>query len=58
MADLSTPYTLATNDQNVAQLFTRDDLVGDTSGDDDLDNEVIQIDLTKIDPSIEQVALF
>ena len=33
-----------------------DDLVGDTNGDDGLDNEVITVDLTKLDPRVEKIA--
>ena len=33
-----------------------DDLTGDTDGDDGLDNEVITVDLTKLDPKVEKIA--
>jgi tellurium resistance protein TerZ len=33
-----------------------DDLVGDTGGDDGLDNEVITVDLAKLDPSVTKIA--
>jgi tellurium resistance protein TerZ len=35
-----------------------DDREGDTTKPDDLDNEVIQIDLTRVDPQVQQVFLF
>lgn len=33
-----------------------DDVVGDTGGDDGLDNEVISVDLSKIDPAVTKIA--
>ena len=33
-----------------------DDVVGDTGGDDGLDNEVISVDLGKLDPSVTKIA--
>lgn len=33
-----------------------DDLVGDTGGDDDLDNEVIVVDLAKVPSTVDQIA--
>jgi tellurium resistance protein TerZ len=33
-----------------------DDVVGDTGGDDGLDNEVISVDLGKLDPSVSKIA--
>ena len=36
-------------------LHSGDDLVGDEGGDDGLDNEVIQVDLTKIPSNVEQI---
>lgn len=33
-----------------------DDLTGDTDGDDGLDNEVITVDLTKLNPRVEKIA--
>jgi tellurium resistance protein TerZ len=33
-----------------------DDIVGDTGGDDGLDNEVISVDLNKLDPSVSKIA--
>jgi len=35
-----------------------DDLTGDINGDDGLDNEVISVDFSKLDPSIKHVAFF
>lgn len=35
-----------------------DDLVGDTNGDDGLDNEVVSVDLSRLDPSVTFVAFF
>lgn len=35
-----------------------DDLQGDQDGDDGLDNEIITVDLTKINPSIQQIYFF
>lgn len=33
-----------------------DDLVGDTGGDDGLDNEIISVDLQKLDPAVTKIA--
>ena len=33
-----------------------DDLVGDTDGDDDLDNEIISVDLQDLDPQVSKIA--
>ena len=35
-----------------------DDRTGDTDGDDGLDNEVITVDLTKLNPKTDQIALY
>jgi len=35
-----------------------DDLTGDLDGDDGLDNEIISVDLTRVDPSIDQIFFF
>lgn len=35
-----------------------DDRQGDTDGDDGLDNEIITVDLTKVDPKVEQIFFF
>lgn len=35
-----------------------DDLTGDTDGDDGLDNEIITVDLRKINPNVEQIFFF
>jgi len=35
-----------------------DDLEGDLDGDDGLDNEVISVDLTRVDPRIDQIVFF
>lgn len=41
-----------------ALRHTGDDLHGDTSGDDGLDNEVITVDLNKVDPRIASIVFF
>jgi tellurium resistance protein TerZ len=35
-----------------------DDLTGDMDGDDGLDNEIISVDLTQVDPEIDQIFFF
>ena len=47
---------LISNDRAVKH--SGDDLVGDLLFDDGLDNEVISIDLTKIDPTVEQIVFY
>lgn len=42
--------------KNGAIRHSGDDVVGDTGGDDGLDNEVISVDLSKIDSSITKIA--
>ena len=37
---------------------TGDDLTGDTGGDDGLDNEVITVDLDKVNPNVESIVFF
>lgn len=41
-----------------AMKHTGDDLAGDTGGDDGLDNEIITVDLSKINPSVTQIFFF
>jgi tellurium resistance protein TerZ len=41
-----------------ALKHTGDDLAGDKGGDDGLDNEIITVDLTKIDPKVTQIFFF
>jgi tellurium resistance protein TerZ len=41
-----------------ALKHTGDDLAGDTGGDDGLDNEIITVDLTKINPNVSQIFFF
>ncbi|QHI37710.1 Stress response protein SCP2 [Kordia antarctica] len=41
-----------------AIIHSGDDREGDTDGDDGLDNEIISVDLTRINPSIEKVVFF
>ncbi len=47
---------LLSND--AALKHTGDDLAGDKGGDDGLDNEIITVDLTKIDPKVSQIFFF
>lgn len=47
---------LETSDR--AMKHTGDDLAGDTGGDDGLDNEIITVDLSKINSSVTQVFFF
>jgi tellurium resistance protein TerZ len=42
--------------KNKSVVHSGDDLTGDMDGDDGLDNEVISVDLAKLDPSINYVA--
>lgn len=42
--------------QNGSIKHSGDDLVGDTGGDDGLDNEIISVDLTKINPNVSKIA--
>ncbi len=42
--------------KNSSIKHSGDDLVGDTGGDDGLDNEIISVDLSKIDTSITKIA--
>lgn len=41
-----------------ALRHTGDDLQGDTGGDDGLDNEIITVDLSKIDPKVAKIFFF
>ena len=41
-----------------AMYHTPDDTQGDKGGDDGLDNEIITVDLSKVNPSIEQIIFF
>lgn len=47
---------LSTSDN--AMRHTGDDLQGDSGGDDGLDNEIITVDLTKINPSVSKIYFF
>ena len=44
--------------KDMAFHHTGDDLSGDTNGDDGLDNEIITVNLTKVDPKINQIVFF
>ena len=44
------------NSNDGAIKHSGDDLTGDTDGDDGLDNEVITVDLTKLNPKVEKIA--
>lgn len=41
-----------------AMKHTGDDLAGDKGGDDGLDNEIITVDLTKLNPNVNQIFFF
>lgn len=41
---------------NLSIKHSGDDLTGDTGGDDGLDNEVITVDLSKVDPAVTKIA--
>jgi tellurium resistance protein TerZ len=41
-----------------AMLHSGDDLVGDESGDDGLDNEIVSVDLSRLQSNIEKIAVF
>ena len=43
---------------DAALKHTGDDLEGDKGGDDGLDNEIITVDLTKLDPKVTQIFFF
>lgn len=47
---------LETSDK--AMKHTGDDLAGDAGGDDGLDNEIITVDLSKINPAVTQIFFF
>ena len=47
---------LTTSDN--ALRHTGDDLEGDKAGDDGLDNEIITVDLTKLNPNVSQIFFF
>lgn len=47
---------LETSDK--AMKHSGDDLAGDTGGDDGLDNEIITVDLSKINPAVTQIFFF
>jgi tellurium resistance protein TerZ len=47
---------LQTNDG--AMKHTGDDLAGDTGGDDGLDNEIITVDLNRVNPNVTQIFFF
>ncbi len=44
--------------QDTALKHTGDDLEGDKGGDDGLDNEIITVDLSRIDPKVAQIFFF
>ena len=44
--------------RNGAILHSGDDLVGDEDGDDGLDNEIVTVDLSRLDARVEKIALF
>ncbi len=46
------------NSKDMAMRHTGDDLKGDQDGDDGLDNEIITVDLTRVDPSVTQIFFF
>lgn len=50
------PGKLKTNDG--ALRHTGDDLTGDTDGDDGLDNEIITVNLDRVNPAAEQIIFF
>ena len=56
--ELDTVYygNLVSGDQSIRH--SGDDVVGDTSGDDALDNEVIQINLLKVKPQVETIFIY
>jgi tellurium resistance protein TerZ len=44
--------------QSRAMLHSGDDLVGDEGGDDGLDNEIVTVDLSRLQSSVEKIAVF
>jgi tellurium resistance protein TerZ len=44
--------------RNGAILHSGDDLVGDEDGDDGLDNEIVTVDLSRLDAGVEKIVLF
>lgn len=46
------------NSNDGALRHTGDDLQGDSGGDDGLDNEIITVDLTKVNPSVTKIFFF
>lgn len=55
---LETVYYKQLTSQDGAIKHSGDDLVGDRNGDDDLDNEVLQVDLTRINPRVTSIFLY
>lgn len=47
---------LDTNDHAIRH--TGDDLTGDAAGDDGLDNEILTVDLTRVDPRVSSIVFF
>jgi tellurium resistance protein TerZ len=55
---LETVYYQQLRSGDSAVRHSGDDLVGDRDGDDELDNEVIQVDLTTINPRVSSIFLY
>ena len=55
---LDTIYYHKLRSDDGAIVHSGDDRIGDLDGDDDLDNEIIKINLNKIDPQVDQVVFF
>lgn len=47
-----------TDSQDFALHHSGDDLKGDQNGDDGLDNEIITVDLNRVNPNVEQIFFF
>jgi tellurium resistance protein TerZ len=54
--DLEVIYFRNLKSNNGSIKHSGDDLVGDTGGDDGLDNEIISVDLTKLDSKVTKIA--
>ncbi|GAB4342150.1 MAG: TerD family protein [Flammeovirgaceae bacterium] len=55
---IETVYYHRLKSSDNAVIHSGDDRKGDTAGDDGLDNEVIQVYLTKVNPEVEQIVFF
>jgi tellurium resistance protein TerZ len=55
---IDTVYYRKLESNDMAIKHSGDDRIGDSGGDDDLDNEVIQINLNLVSPEVEQIVFY